>query len=128
MCGKVTKLVLLLLLLLNVCGCAALLVGAAGSIGTATWLSGKLTQEVNAPFEKTLNAAKSALNSLGLKVEKETVKDDVAQVMSNYSDGRTIWIDIHRISELNSRIEVRVGAVGDKEAARKILSRILRYL
>ena len=128
MCGKVTKLVLLLLLLLNVCGCAALLVGAAGSIGTATWLTGKLTQEVNAPFEKTLNAAKSALNSLGLKVEKETVKDDVAQVMSNYSDGRTIWIDIHRISELNSRIEVRVGAVGDKEAARKILSRILRYL
>jgi hypothetical protein len=49
--------------------------------------------------------------------------------MSKYSDGKTIWIDIHRITEASSKIEVRVGAVsGNKEAADKILKKIIRYL
>lgn len=115
-------------LLVNMSGCVALLAGAAGGAGTAVWLSGKLTQEVNAPFQRSLNATKTALKSLRLKITKETTKEDVAQVMSNYTDGRTIWIDIRRISDLRSRIEVRVGAVGDKEAALKILTRIMKYL
>lgn len=115
-------------LLVNMSGCVALLAGAAGGAGTAVWLSGKLTQEVNAPFQRSLNATKTALKSLRLKITKETIKEDVAQVMSNYTDGRTIWIDIHRIPDLRSRIEIRVGAVGDKEAALKILTRIMKYL
>lgn len=79
-------------------------------------------------LQRCLKATKSALQSLKLKVTKETVEEKIVQVMSNYTDGRTIWIDIHRISETASRIEIRVGAAGDKEAARKILDRIIRYL
>ena len=115
------------LLLANIYGCL-LLAGAAGGAGTAAWLSGKLVQEVNYPLETSLNASKRALSALRLNVEKETVKDEVAQVISNYTDGRTIWIDVHRISDSSSRIAVRVGAVSDKEAARKILDKILAYL
>ncbi len=49
--------------------------------------------------------------------------------MSKYSDGKTIWVDIRRITEASSKIEVRVGAVsGDKAAADRILKRIERYL
>ena len=120
--------VISVLWLMNMCGCVALLAGAAGGAGTAAWLSGKLSQEVNASFDKTLKAAKSALRSFKLKVTKETIEEKVAQVMSNYTDGRTIWIDIHRVSESTSRVEVRVGATGDKDIARKILDRIIRYL
>ncbi len=101
---------------------------AAGGIGAATWLSGKLSQEVNGSFDKSLNAAKSALKSLKLNIVKETIKDDVSQVMSNYTGGRTIWIDIHRISLSTSRVEIRVGVAGDKEAARKIMNKIMSYL
>jgi hypothetical protein len=71
---------------------------------------------------KTVDAPKTG------RVKKETTKAEVAQIMSNYTDGRTIWIDIHKISETSSRIEVRVGATGDKEAASKILDRINKYL
>ena len=109
-------------------GCVALLAGAAGGAGTAAWLSGKLSQEVNVPFDRALKAARRGLESMKFNVTKETVKEDVAQLMSNYSDGRTIWLDVRRVADSSSRIDVRVGATGDKEAAKKILDQIRRYL
>lgn len=48
---KVVTLIFSVLLLLNICGCVALLAGAAAGAGTAAWLSGKLSQEVNASSE-----------------------------------------------------------------------------
>ena len=128
MIRKLIGLIFSFILLVNMCGCIAILAGAAAGTGTAAWLSGKLSQEVNASFEASLKATKSALGSLKLNVTKETVKEDVAQVMSNYTDDKTIWIDINRVSKTTSRIEVRVGVTGDKEAAHKILDRIRRYL
>lgn len=109
-------------------GCALLLAGAAGGAGTAVWLSDKLTQAVDAPFDRTIQAAKSALEKLDLKITKETIKDEVAQYISEYYDGKKVWIDIHKITQKTSRIEVRVGLTGDEEAARKISDQILKYL
>jgi len=128
MLRKIGILIFSSMLFLNLCGCLAILAGAAGGTGTAMWLSGKLTQEVNAPFERTIKAAKSALKSLRLSLKKETVEKDVAQLMSEYTDGKTIWIDVRRISDASSKIEVRVGMAGDKEAADKILKRVIKYL
>lgn len=117
------------LLLFNVTGCVALLAGAAGGVGTAVWLSGKLTQEVNTPYQGTVNAAKSALSSLKLEITKETKEEDITQLRSQYTDGKDIWIDIRKLTEYSSKIEVRVGAVSpDKQAADTILKRIQRYL
>lgn len=128
MSKKISFLVLITILSISLCGCVALLAGAAAGAGTASWLSGKLIQEVNASFEKTIQASKQALGSLKLKVTKETIKDDTAQIMGNYTDGKTIWIDIHRVSAGVCRLEVRVGAASDKDAARKILNKIAQYL
>ena len=110
------------------CGCIALVAGVAGGAGTAAWLSGKLVQEVSAPFDTVISAARSALKSLKLAVTKETRKDGVAQIMSTYTDGKTVWIDVHKVSSSASRLEVRVGAMGDEAAARVILDKILRYI
>ncbi len=129
MVKKIMGLVFSIFLLLNISGCIALLAGAAvGGIGTATWLSGKLSQEVNGSFDRALSAAKSALRSLKLNVTKETIKDNVAQIMSNNTDGRTVWIDIHRVSASTTRVEIRVGLAGDQEVARKIMNKIISYL
>lgn len=117
------------LFLVNICGCVALLAGAAGGAGTAVWLSGKLTQEFHAPYERTISAAKTALKSLNMELEKETHEETVTQLKSKYSDGREIWVDIRKVSEDSSKVEVRVGTLGsNKEAAGKILKRIQRYL
>jgi len=126
---KIISLLLVIACLCSITGCVALLAGAAGGAGTALWLSGKLSQEVNAPFDRTIKATKSALTSLKMVINKETVEENIAQIMSKYSDGRTVWIDIRRMTQASSQVEVRVGVVSqDKEAAEKILKKIMRYL
>jgi hypothetical protein len=109
-------------------GCVALLAGAAGGAGTAAWLSGKMTQDVSVSMDKSAAAARKAMGAMELSVTRETKKDEVIQLIGEYSDGRQVWIDIHRVTAGTSRIEVRVGATGDKEAAEKIMAKIQRYL
>jgi hypothetical protein len=125
---KSAVLIISVFFLANIYGCLAVMAGAAGGAGTAMWVSGKLTQEFHATQEQCVSAVKGALKSLSLDVEKETVKKDVAQIISKYTDGRMIWIDIHRITNKSQRIAVRVGAAGDKEAAHKIMENIERRL
>jgi hypothetical protein len=117
------------LLLLNMYGCVPLLAGAAGGAGTGTWLSGKLSQEFHAPYERTIDAAKKALQSLKLEITKETKDANIAQLKSIYLDGKETWIDIRKVTDNSTKVEVRVGGVQpDKEAADKILKTIERYL
>jgi hypothetical protein len=116
------------LLLISASGCFALLAGGAAGGGTAAWLSGKLVQQVDTPFDRAVSAARSGLQSLNLGIAKETLKKDVAQFKSEYTDGKTVWVDLHRITDTSTKIEVRVGAVSDKGAAEKILQSIKRYL
>lgn len=128
MLKRIAHLILTSVLLFNLCGCVALVAGTAGGAGTAFWLGGKIDQEVNASLAQAVKAVTKTLDAMRLKITKTTVKDEVAQIMGEYSDGRTIWIDVHRISDKSSRLEIRVGATGDKAASRKILDKIKRYL
>ena len=112
---------------LHMYGCALLLAGAVGGAGTAVWLSDKLAQDINAPFEKSVQAAKTAFTKLNMTITKETKKDDVAQLISEYY-GKKVWVDVHKVSSKASRIEVRVGLTGDEQAAREILNKILLYI
>lgn len=116
-------------LLLNICGCFLLLAGAVGGTGTAVWLSGKLTQQFNAPYDRTVNAARSALKSLNLEIAKEAKDANVTTFRSHYTDGKEIWIDVRRITETSTKVEIRVGGISaDKAACTKILERIKSYL
>lgn len=129
MLKKITVFVFSGILLLNIYGCFTLFVGAAAGAGTAVWLSGKLTQQFNTPYERTIDAAEAALRSLKLEVTKEAKEANVTQLRSKYTDGKAIWIDIRRITEHSTKVEVRVGAVSpDKAASEKILKRIQSYL
>ncbi|HOW36443.1 MAG TPA: DUF3568 family protein [Candidatus Omnitrophota bacterium] len=129
MSRKIVAFVGFAFLLLTIYGCVAIVAGAVGGVGTSVWLSGKLTQEFNTPYEKTIKAARSALQSLKLNITKETKDDTVAQLRSEDSSGKDIWVDIRKITETSTRVEVRVGAVNsDKDAATTILQRIQKYL
>jgi len=129
MLKKITVFIFSGLLLLNIYGCFALFAGAAAGAGTAAWLSGKLTQEFNAPYERTIKATESALRSFNFEIAKEAKETDVTTFRSHYTDGKEIWIDVRRVTDTSTKVEVRVGAVsGDKEACTKILNRIKSYL
>jgi hypothetical protein len=126
---KINFIILSGFLLLNMCGCAALLAGAVSGAGTAVWLSGKLSQEFHYPYERTIDATKAALQSLKLEITKETREGNVLQLRSKYSDGKEIWIDIRKVTKDSTKVEVRVGVVSpDKAASDKILKEIQRHL
>ena len=126
---KITVFVFSGLLLLNMYGCIALLAGATGGVGTAAWLSGKLSQEFYTSYERTTDATKAALKSLKLETTKETIGGNITQLKSVYNNGKEIWIDIRKVTDNSARVEVRVGGVKpDKAASDKILKTIQRYL
>jgi hypothetical protein len=117
------------MMMLNLCGCFALIAGVAGGAGTAVWLSGKLTQEFHAPYHATIDATHAALHSLDLQVAKETQEEDITQIKSIYTVGREMWIDIHRVADDSTKVEVRVGGINpDKDAAALVLSKIHSFL
>ncbi len=121
--------IMMCVFLASASGCIALLAGAAAGAGTAVWLSGKLTQEFSAPQERVVNSAERALKAMKLKILKETTEEDVTQLKSEYTDGKDIWIDIKKIAERSTKVEVRVGGVSpDKDIAAKIMKRIERGL
>ena len=101
---KITVFVFSGLLLLNMYGCFALLAGATGGVGTASWLSGKLSEEFHSSYEQTTNATKSALQSLKLKITKEIKEVNVTQLKSEYIDGKDIWIDIRRVTDTSTKV------------------------
>ncbi|MFH0877585.1 MAG: DUF3568 family protein [Candidatus Omnitrophota bacterium] len=125
---KIGLLVAGFLFLASLSGCIALLAAGAGVGGTAAWLSGKLTQEVGATYDQTLSATRRGLKSMKMEIERETRSDDVTQFRSKYSDGRETWVDVRPVTPSSTQIEIRVGAIGDKEPADRILKNILRYL
>ena len=129
MLKKMAVLVFSIFVLVNLYGCLAIVAGAAGGAGTAVWLSGKLEQQFNAPYDRTVKASKRALKSLKLEITKESKEEKITQLRSKYIDGKEIWIDIRKITEDSIRVDVRVGAVHpDEAAAEKILNKIKSYL
>jgi len=119
------------LLLMNICGCVALLAGSVAGAGTAVWLSGKLAQAVDASLEQATEAAKNAVGpaSFEMTSKEGALGKTLVQIRSKNIEGEKIWIDLHRITENRTRIDVRVGTVvGDKAAAEKLLKKITQRL
>jgi hypothetical protein len=126
---KIILLSVMGLFLVSMCGCLAILAGGAAGAGTAFWTSDKLTQQFDTTYDRAVNAAGKALKSLNLEIAKQTNEAEVTQFRSKYTDGKEIWIDVRKITDNSTKVEVRVGVVKpNKEAATKILKRIENYL
>lgn len=129
MLKKAAVFVFSIFILTNLYGCFALFAGAAAGSGTAVWLSGKLTQQFDAPYDRTVKASEKALKSLKLDITKKSQEAQITQLKSKYTDGKEIWIDIRKITEDSTKVDVRVGAVHpDEAAAENILNKIKAYL
>ena len=112
-------------------GCVPLIAAGAGGIlaagGTAVWLNEKLSQEFDVDYDRAVSVTKKTLTGMKLEIEKETRTDEMTQLISKYTDGKTIWIDIHHVADHKSRIEIRVGVPGDEASSQKILNEIKRW-
>ena len=109
---------------LSCTGCIFLAAGAAG-VGTAKWLSDKVTQEVNSPLVKVVKSAKDALTDMKANVYKESSAPEVTQILAKDAGGRQIWVDVRPIDAGNTRVDVRVGYADGEKDAKKILDSIV---
>lgn len=95
---------------------------------TSGWVDGKVSKDVDASFSKVVQAATLALEALQLNITKTDIGEDAAQIFGEYVDARTIWIDLWRISERSTHLEIRVSVKGNKEASCRILEKIQSFL
>ena len=128
MLQKVSVFLLAVFALLNTCGCALNMFKPAMRIGPTVWQEGVLSQNVRANMEQCISATEKALEKLNYEITKKTVKDEAAEIMSNYPDGRIIWIEIKPLDQKTSKLEIRVGATGEKEPEIEVFKRVIHYL
>jgi hypothetical protein len=88
----------------------------------------KAKQNFNVSYVKALEIVKKALISLDIEFEEAVIKPDIAVVKGKYTNDRTMYIEIFKISDNESKIAVRVGTSdAGKPDAQKILEAIERY-
>lgn len=107
-------------------GCAVVLFGAGAGAGVAgaTYVMGKLEDEVNAPVPKVRRTTVAALKALELPVNKERGDKLAAELESETADQKKIWISITSLTSSRSKIVIRVGLLGDEARSRQILKAI----
>lgn len=96
--------------------------GAGAGVAGATYVMGKLEDEVHAPVSKVRRATVAALKSLELPVDKKRG----INWRPSWSQKRLIkvWISITSLTSSRSKIGIRVGLLGDEARSRQILQAI----
>ncbi|MDP2924001.1 MAG: DUF3568 family protein [Candidatus Omnitrophota bacterium] len=119
---KTVFIVLSIVVVINLCGCA---IGAAG-----LYESGKAVRDFNAPYDKVFEATKSVFASLNLILKDAVINKDSAKVKGKDNNGKHVNVIITNINGLSSRMEVQVGSIisPDKASAGKILDAIGQQL
>ena len=109
-------------------GCAWLLFGAAAGAGTYAYVNGELKREFAGPLAATFDATLRALRQLELPVIQSSRDELVGKIRSERADGKAVHVTIEPLGEGSSRVRIRVGVFGDKDASRRIAGRIARNL
>ena len=111
-------------LLLGTTGCIWFLAGAAAGAGAVVWVSGKLKKKYDVPVGRASAAASGAVKGLGFRVESDVHDASCARIKAQRADGKPVWVDVDRVTDTTSEVTVRVGAMGDKEAAMQVMDAI----
>jgi len=113
---------------MSVSGCFAILVGAAAGASGYAWAQGALVKEFNAPATDIYEASMKGLESLKVEIDSADHDRLTARIRSEFSDGKKIAINVDAITELTSKINIRVGVFGDKVRSELIYDAIKKYL
>lgn len=130
MAARLAFLAVALVLMIQISGCAPLLLGtgAAGGVGSVLWVKGKLQENLDVPFDRAHTATIGGLRSLALPIKKDKKDRVTAEIESEFSDGKGVSIKLKSLSESITKITVRVGTFGDEDRSKRILEAIHKNL
>lgn len=109
-------------------GCVALLAGGAAGGGALVYLNGDLAQTLHKPAPDLYIATMATLKDFHFKVLKDKHDQLTASIESKLSNGKKVWIKIDSVSEDLSKIDVRVGLIGDRDKSGMILDSVDQHL
>ena len=116
-----------------------LLTGLAFTLGACThvreatsdavaWVRDALQTTVDAPLERTVKATTSALKALQFSAVTTRADAIYGIVTAKTARDETIEITITSVTPVQTRLDIRVGAFGDKPVSQRILSEIQQHL
>ena len=112
---------------------SALMFGACTHVREATndavaWVRDALQTTVDAPLDRTVRATTNALKNLQF-ASIATKADAISGVVTaKTARDEKIEITITSVTPTQTRLDIRVGAFGDKPVSQRILSEILKEL
>lgn len=118
------RLATLIFLIPFTAGCIGLIVGGAGAAGAYAWINGNLSRNYKQPMETTLEGVLSALRVLRLNITERKHDAFDGYVTAKMVKGKNVRITLERWTNSETRVTVRVGALGDRDVAMKIHEQI----
>ena len=109
-------------------GCFWMMAGGAGAAGAYMWLNGELSRNYKQPMETTWEGTLHALRTLRLPVEEKKHDAFYGYIKAKMAKGKTLSVTLERWTDVETKVTVRVGALGDKEVSRRVHEEISRSL
>lgn len=113
------SLLLLVLCVGFISGCAAVVAGGAAAGGTYVYTEGRLQRDYEASLDPAYYASLDAVSEMNMEImEKEK---SVTEASIRAKDGDTkVWIDLDSVDQDTTQISVRYGLTGDETASKSI--------
>ena len=120
------KLIFLAVSLFFLYGCelAILGLGAGGGIAGYKYVEGHGSREFPLGYSKAWNVTNTALENLNISISSSENEDNRGVIKGIQKDGKNVSIKLKRRGQWVTTISVRVGRLGDKDDAEKILNEI----
>ena len=117
----------LLICVAGTSGCVMLLGAAAGAGGYA-WKRGSLEKKFDVPVKELHKAAVKGLQKLDIKPLEERSDNVSGRIVAEFADGKNLKISIEAITEKTSKLDIRVGVMGDKTKSEMVLNSLEKSL
>jgi hypothetical protein len=116
--------------LLSASGCGVLLFagGAAAGAGAIAYVKGRLESNEDVPLDTAKTAVRAALRDRNLTIVKHSEEPGrSAEFVAEDADGTKVRIDIERLTDRATEVQIRVSLLGDETRSRTILETIRKH-
>lgn len=101
---------------------------AGGAAGAYLWSEGNLVRHYAQPLSTTWEGARFALRGLGLAVEEQKIDQHQGRLTAKQGNGVPVMVTLERWTDRETRVSVRVGALGDRAGSERVHEAIARAL
>ena len=120
------KLIFLAVSLFFLYGCELALIGlgAGGGIAGYKYIEGHTTKDFPLEYSMAWDSTNTALENLNISISSSEDEGTKGEIKGLRKDGKDVTINLKKRGEWVTTISARVGAVGNRDKAEKVLNEI----